>query len=76
MDSAQSLVETVERLDEILATVRSKDTALDKSLDLLEEAVGLGLRAVELVDSPQFTGEEQAQIDAARSETAGSGEHE
>lgn len=46
--------EVVDRLDQIVAAVRSKDTTLEQSLDLLDEAIDLGLGAVELVDSPQF----------------------
>lgn len=39
------------RLDEIIATVRSKDTSLERSLDLFDEAISLGSKAVDLVDS-------------------------
>jgi len=48
--SGVSFSETLDRLDQIVETVRSKDTSLEHSLDLLEEAIGLGLGAVELVD--------------------------
>lgn len=41
----------VERLDEIVLTVRAKDTSLEESLDLFDEAIRLGLDAVERVDS-------------------------
>lgn len=40
-----------ERLDEIVATVRSKDTSLERSLDLFDEAISLGSKAVDMVDS-------------------------
>lgn len=40
-----------ERLDEIIAQVRSKDTSLERSLDLFDEAIELGSRAVDMVDS-------------------------
>ena len=40
-----------ERLDEIIAQVRSKDTSLQRSLDLFDEAIELGSRAVDMVDS-------------------------
>lgn len=40
----------VERLDEIVVTVRGKETTLEESLDLFDEAIKLGLDAVELVD--------------------------
>ena len=39
------------RMDEIIAAVRSKDTSLERSLDLFDEAIALGSHAVELVDS-------------------------
>ena len=45
---AESAVHTfddiTERLDEIVATVRSKDTSLERSLDLFDEAIKLGSR--------------------------------
>lgn len=46
------------RLDEIVSEVRKKDTSLEKSLDLYEEAIKLGNRAAELVDKPDFSDEE------------------
>ncbi len=42
--------EITERLDEIIDQVRSKDTSLERSLDLFDEAIELGYRAVDLVD--------------------------
>lgn len=39
-----------DRLDEIVAAVRSKDTSLERSLDLFDEAIKLGSRAVDMVD--------------------------
>lgn len=50
-DSASTFGEVVGRLDEIVEAVRSKDTTLERSLDLFDEAISLGLRAVELVDT-------------------------
>ena len=49
-----SFSETLGRLDEIVEAVRSKDTSLEHSLDLLDEAISLGLGAVELVDVDEF----------------------
>lgn len=46
------------RLDEIVSEVRKKDTSLEKSLDLYEEAIKLGNKAAELVDKPDFSDEE------------------
>ena len=50
------------RLDEIVGAVRSKDTSLERSLDLFDEAIELGSRAVEMVDKVDFTEEEAARI--------------
>ena len=61
----QTFGEVVSRLDEIVEAVRSKDASLEHSLDLLDEAIALGSRAVDLVDSAQFTPEELARIDAS-----------
>lgn len=46
------------RLDEIIADVRNKDTSLERSLDLFDEAIALGTRAVDLVDKAAFSPEE------------------
>lgn len=43
------------RLDEIIADVRKKDTSLERSLDLFDEAIALGTRAVDLVDKAAFS---------------------
>lgn len=59
----QSFGEVVSRLDEIVEAVRSKDASLEHSLDLLDEAIALGSRAVELVDSPNLSPEELARVD-------------
>lgn len=52
---AESTIHTfddiTERLDQIIAQVRSKDTSLERSLDLFDEAIALGSKAVDLVDS-------------------------
>lgn len=40
-----------DRLDEIIAAVRSKDTSLERCLDLFDEAIGLGSKAVDMVDT-------------------------
>ena len=52
------------RLDEIIATVRSKDTSLERSLDLFDEAIELGSQAVELVDSLELSEREAELLDA------------
>ena len=58
------------RLDEIVGAVRSKDTSLERSLDLFDEAIELGSRAVEMVDKVDFTEEEAARIAEAGSASA------
>lgn len=57
--------EVRERLEEIVAQVKSKDTSLEKSLDLYEEAIRLGNRAAELIDKPDFTDEEMHEASQA-----------
>ena len=67
---AESTVHTFEdittRLDEIIATVRSKDTSLERSLDLFDEAIKLGSKAVELVDSFDMSPTEAAMLEKAQ----------
>ena len=50
------------RLDEIIADVRNKDTSLERSLDLFDEAIALGTRAVDLVDKAAFSHEERERL--------------
>ncbi len=54
-----------DRLDEIIGQVRSKDTSLERSLDLFDEAIALGSRAVELVDSFDMSESEAAMLEKA-----------
>lgn len=76
-ETARSFDAITERLDEIVATVRSKDTSLERSLDLFDEAIKLGSEAVEMVDrfelSPReaelLDAQEQAAADAAAGRT-------
>ena len=58
------------RLDEIVADVRGKDTSLERSLDLFDEAIALGSKAVEMVDATNFTEEEKAKLAAMAQEDA------
>lgn len=53
------------RMDEIITAVRSKDTSLERSLDLFDEAIELGSHAVELVDSFDLSPSEAEQLEAA-----------
>ena len=52
------------RLDQIIAQVRSKDTSLERSLDLFDEAIELGSRAVDMVDSFELSPREADMLDA------------
>lgn len=58
--SARDFDEVVGRLDQIVEATRSKQTSLEESLDLLDEAVDLWLGAMELVDDPAFGADQQA----------------
>lgn len=44
-----------ERLDQIVGDVRDKGTSLERSLDLFDEAIALGSKAVEMVDKVDFS---------------------
>ena len=52
------------RLDQIIGDVRDKDTSLEHSLDLFDEAIALGSKAVDMVDSVDFSPAAQAAFDA------------
>ena len=43
------------RLDEIVGQVRRKDLPLESSLDLFDEAIALGSKAVDFVDTAPVT---------------------
>lgn len=62
LGSYKSFDEICERLDEIVETVKNKDTSLEKSLDYFDEAIALGSRAVDMVDQTAFSPEEEARI--------------
>ncbi len=51
--NGSTFADLVERLDEIVLTVKAKDTTLEESLDLFDEAIRLGIDAVEKVDSSE-----------------------
>lgn len=53
-----------DRLDEIVAAVRSKDTSLERSLDLFDEAIKLGSRAVDMVDQFDLSPREADLLDS------------
>ncbi len=70
--AAGNFDDLTERLDEIIATVRSKDTSLERCLDLFDEAIEIGSRAVDMVDTFDLTPREEdalaevQEADAAR----------
>lgn len=66
MSDTQSFSDISARLDEIVSQVRSKDTSLEKSLDLFDEAIKLGSQAVDMVDSVNTLTPEE--MDAAEAE--------
>jgi exonuclease VII small subunit len=64
----QTFDDVTGRLDEIVSQVRDRDISLEKSLDLFDEAIALGSKAVELVDNTDFSAaelERLAEVDAA-----------
>lgn len=63
-----------ERLDEIVAQVRSKDTSLERSLDLFDEAIALGSKAVDMVDSFELSPREADMLDGQEAAVAASKE--
>lgn len=66
--SYQTFDQIAGRLDEIVADVRSKDTSLERSLDLFDEAIALGSKAVDMVDATDFSPEEEARLAEAAAE--------
>lgn len=67
--SYERFSDVTDRLDEIVATVRDKGTSLERSLDLFDEAIALGTRAVDLVDKAAFSPEERERlVDAPNSD--------
>ena len=63
-----------ERLDEIVKQVRRKDIPLESSLDLFDEAIALGQKAVDFVDTDAVSSEEalRAERQSQGSSEAGS----
>lgn len=67
----KSFDQIVKRMDEIVDQVRGKDTSLERSLDLFDEAIALGSKAVDLVDATDFSPAELARLkDAPETATA------
>ena len=51
----KSFDQIVDRLDDIVGQVRDKGTSLERSLDLFDEAIALGSKAVDMVDTTNFS---------------------
>ena len=62
--SCGSFEQITDRLDEIIGIVKDKNTSLERSLDLFDEAIALGSKAVDMVDMTNFTAEEKAKLRA------------
>ncbi len=65
LSSASRYGEVVSRLDEIVSTVKSKDSSIERSLDLLDEALRLSMEAVEQVDIAEVSAQEVSKGDEA-----------
>ncbi|MBQ9058785.1 MAG: exodeoxyribonuclease VII small subunit [Atopobiaceae bacterium] len=75
VSSYESYSDLTGRLDQIVAEVRNKETSLETSLDLLDEAIALGSKAVDLVESLEGElAEEQAEQGADVSDNQAMGE--
>ena len=57
-----------DRLDTIVDAVRAKDISLERSLDLFDEAIALGSKAVAMVDATDCSPEEEARLAEAAAE--------
>ena len=51
------------RMDDIVTAVRAKDASLEHSLDLFDEAIALGSKAVGMVDNFELSDREAAQLE-------------
>ena len=52
-----------ERLNGIVDAVRDREISLERSLDLFDEAIALGSKAVEMVDATNLTEAEKARLE-------------
>ena len=56
----QTFSQVSERLDEIVVQVKRKDVSLERSLDLFDEAIALGSKAIDFVDTAPADADEAA----------------
>ncbi len=66
----KTYAEIKDRLSVIAQEVKSSETSLEQSLDLLDEAVALGSKIVDLVDKTDFTEEEAKNLEELKAEKA------
>lgn len=66
----RSFDQICDRLDGIIDQVRDKDTSLERSLDLFDEAIALGSAAVEMVDVTELTPAEEEKLAASEAAEA------
>ena len=69
ISSYQTFGQISDRLDDIVSAVRDKDISLERSLDLFDEAIALGSKAVDMVDATDFSPEEEARLAQSEDET-------
>ena len=69
----KSFDQITDRLDAIIGLVRDKDTSLERSLDLFDEAIALGSKAVDMVDTTNFTPTEEARLREQRQQAVDEG---
>ena len=70
----KSFDQIVDRLDDIVGQVRDKGTSLERSLDLFDEAIALGSKAVDMVDTTNFSPSELERmkgVDVSAEQTTG-----
>lgn len=70
VDSFDSFDAVKARLDEIVAAVGDESMPLDDALDLYEEAVALGMRATDLLETGIEPLEQEEAVEADASEEA------
>lgn len=63
------------RLDQIVGQVKDKNVSLERSLDLFDEAIALGSKAVDMVDTAEVTPSEEsaAEADSSGAEAVAAG---
>ena len=64
----KSFDQITERLSGIVDAVRDRDLSLERSLDLFDEAIALGSKAVEMVDATNLSEAEKAKLEAIEAE--------